>query len=125
MRTITVICAYCHNPAIKPLKEVSRQIRNKGEDYRFYCSRGCYQHYKDSTKSLKWQASHYRARYYYVKNIWGESKKANCENCDKPTPVYRLEVHHKNADYLDNAPSNLQAICKPCHYFIHEKQFVK
>ena len=40
-----------------------------------------------------------------------------CENCDSPSC---LEVHHKDEDWQNNDPSNLQVLCRDCHKTCHK-----
>jgi len=41
-KVITLTCPVCKCKFDKALKEYNRQIKNKGEDYIFYCSLSCY-----------------------------------------------------------------------------------
>jgi hypothetical protein len=39
--------------------------------------------------------------------------KAGCERCGRSD--IRLDIHHKNRDWRDNEPSNLETLCVSCH----------
>lgn len=39
-----------------------------------------------------------------------------CEMCSSDE---RLEVHHKDLNWLNNTPSNLQLLCNKCHTKVH------
>lgn len=40
-------------------------------------------------------------------------KLAACEACGRPHE--KLHVHHKNEDFTDNSPQNLETLCPSCH----------
>ena len=39
-----------------------------------------------------------------------------CESCGTPT---RLSIHHKDRNWRNNNPSNLQTLCASCHTSLH------
>jgi hypothetical protein len=41
-----------------------------------------------------------------------------CERCGS---TRFIDVHHKNRDELDNAPENLERLCRSCHHREHHK----
>lgn len=46
-------------------------------------------------------------------------KQACCEQCSS---VRNLQVHHKDKDITNNAPTNLQTLCASCHNTLHWKE---
>lgn len=54
-------------------------------------------------------------------------KEHKCEVCgaEKSAQDKPLEVHHINANWFDNRPSNLQLLCKSCHAKVHSVLDVK
>jgi hypothetical protein len=66
-----------------------------------------------------------RARALLVKLVKEGEREYSCEDCGHiPTiPVEQssrggdiLDANHKNKNWLDNDPSNLEFLCRPCHY---------
>jgi hypothetical protein len=44
-----------------------------------------------------------------------------CERCGfDPVDECQLDVHHKDRDHTNNAPSNLETICANCHRLEHK-----
>ncbi len=41
-----------------------------------------------------------------------------CETCGGNT---RLSVHHRDRDWRNNAPENIQTLCTPCHMKLHHE----
>jgi len=80
------------------------------EDYqafmrRQFCSLSCA---NSRTKGgLSRKAFHAQAR---------KLRKSNCEACGT---ARRLHAHHKNEDWRDNRPENIQTLCVFCHQFWH------
>lgn len=80
------------------------------EDYgaflrRQFCSLSCAN--SRSKGGLSRKAFHNRAR---------KLRKPNCEACGSP---HRRHAHHKNEDWTDNRPENIQTLCVFCHQFWH------
>ena len=48
-----------------------------------------------------------------------ESLKTSCEICGADE---NLLVHHLDCNHLNNAVSNLQTLCRGCHYKTHQEQ---
>jgi len=44
--------------------------------------------------------------------------KSECGECGKKES---LDVHHKDRDYKNNEPSNLETLCHSCHMKLHWK----
>lgn len=42
-----------------------------------------------------------------------------CERCGRPNA---LDVHHRNEDWHDNRPENLERICRSCHNLAHGRR---
>lgn len=45
----------------------------------------------------------------------------SCELCGCNASTRRLEVHHRDRNPYNNAPSNLQVLCIPCHKESHRE----
>jgi hypothetical protein len=45
-----------------------------------------------------------------------------CERCGHDGTGHRLERHHKDRDPFNNAPENVEVLCKPCHLKEHEPE---
>lgn len=43
-----------------------------------------------------------------------------CINCDWSDVLDVLEIHHKDKNKLNNAPSNLVVLCPTCHRLVHK-----
>lgn len=109
MQKMTFIkCAFCGSDVEKPLKEITRQ-HNKG-NFRFYCGRECHIKKVQSGYSQTWQATHNRARYYFIKRL---SRPLLCARCNHYSA--KNQVHHINGNWRDNTPQNLQCLCMKCH----------
>jgi hypothetical protein len=67
---------------------------------------------RDQTKpfSTRGAASQYARRH---------RPKGPCERCGE---TRRSQVHHKNRDFLDNRPENLERICVWCHAREHRPE---
>ena len=55
------------------------------------------------------------ARYHARKIV----PRGPCNRCGKPLAK---DVHHKDGDYLNNLPKNLERICRSCHSRVHKKR---
>jgi 5-methylcytosine-specific restriction endonuclease McrA len=42
-----------------------------------------------------------------------------CAKCGKPGAT---DVHHKNENWQDNRPENLERLCRPCHNLTHKRR---
>lgn len=107
---VFIRCAHCGAEVQKPAKEITRK-HNAGK-FNHFCSYTCYQQYISQRYSMTWQACHYRARYYFFKKL---CRPNICERCNKPKPASRLQVHHKDGNYTNNQPENLESLCVDCH----------
>lgn len=58
-----------------------------------------------------WMTAHYHAR-----NL---KPPGPCEQCGASK---RTEVHHRNGDWRDNSPENLQRLCRSCHNKAHGRR---
>jgi len=45
--------------------------------------------------------------------------KGPCNRCGKPAAT---DVHHKDGNYLNNSPDNLERICRSCHILEHRQR---
>jgi hypothetical protein len=43
----------------------------------------------------------------------------NCGRCGAPVAAVALEVHHRDRDPYNNAPENLEVLCRACHKAEH------
>jgi len=66
---------------------------------------------KPKTDDPAWMTAHYHAR-----KIVGSGP---CERCGSPDAS---DVHHKNGNWKDNSPENLERICRSCHNKVHRKR---
>ncbi len=93
-------------------KMVRKRINGRMEDRavflrRKYCDQICMargQHKPDPTRSA------------YLKRI-RHLLKESCEQCG--TSSKRLTLHHKNRNWRNNEPSNIQTLCSTCHTSLH------
>jgi len=72
-----------------------------------YCDRECMKaafRAKPKKRDSSWMTAHYHAR-----NL---KPPGPCERCGKPNGS---DVHHKNGDWQDNSPENLERLCRSCH----------
>ena len=62
--------------------------------------------------------------YHYGKRLYGPGTAEiearmkllrDAHQCEECRAVGPLEVHHRNGDWRDNAPDNLQGLCRDCH----------
>jgi hypothetical protein len=66
-----------------------------------------------------------RARATLIKLVESGERVYQCESCGYvPSISYTesrrggdiLDANHKNKNWLDNDPANLEFLCRPCHY---------
>lgn len=55
-------------------------------------------------------------RSYYFK-YYDKFRKSQCERCYS---INGLLVHHKDRDFSNNVPENLETLCKRCHQIEHK-----
>lgn len=78
-----------------------------------FCSKQCNLAFNFlGTKNPRWNGGGYSYRNFL---------KEQCEKCNSSR---NLTIHHKNENHSDNNPTNLQTLCRKCHYFIHTKMFI-
>lgn len=58
-----------------------------------------------------WSTAHYHARKMVPAGC--------CNRCGKPDAS---DVHHKDGNYLNNSPENLERICRSCHVREHKQR---
>src|SRR5699024_2997435 len=63
------------------------------------------------SKNPKWFAAHKRAREIKIAK--------NCEMC---LSTKNLDIHHKDENWQNNSPQNLQVLCRSCHTKVHRKK---
>lgn len=80
---------------------------------RRYCGRTCMARAFDARDSRSVDAS--TCRYHARKLV----PSGPCSVCGKPDA---LDVHHKDGDFTNNTPSNLQRICRGCHIHQHRSK---
>jgi len=49
-------------------------------------------------------------------------RKASCEKCGAKK---KLVIHHRNLNHFDDALTNLQVLCSPCHSSLHKSLWWK
>lgn len=105
-------CEYCGT-------ELKRKIRPNGElEPRFphfvsrkFCDQGCMAAAFDArpVKSYpSWSTAHHHAR--------KACPPGPCARCGTPC---RTDVHHRDDDWRNNAPANLERLCRSCHIKEH------
>jgi hypothetical protein len=82
---------------------------------RLYCDRLCMAKAFDGRETtpreqLSYAGAHRRAR--------KKKPPGSCERCGKP---FASDVHHRNHEWTDNDPANLERICRSCHNREHRK----
>lgn len=90
-----------------------RRFKNRLEDYtrfmeRMYCSKQC-SYVRPPVTSRK--GFLYGAR---------KHRKLLCENCQS---TEHLQIHHKDENWKNNSPENLQTLCRTCHMKLHWLQW--
>ena len=81
---------------------------------RKFCGRPCMARNFDNRpvkKNPAWMTAHHHAR-----KIKG---KGPCETCGRTRNV---DVHHKNGNWQDNSPKNLERLCRSCHNLAHRRR---
>ena len=82
---------------------------------RKYCSRGCMaQAFEARPKKSdpSWMTAHYHAR--------KTAPPTDC--CVKCGNTGRTDVHHKDEDWQNNSPENLERLCRSCHIKEHREK---
>ena len=80
---------------------------------RKYCDQKCMAkafEQKPKKKNPNWMTAHYHARKI--------CKPGPCVICGKEG---RTEVHHKDWNWRNNSPENLERVCRGCHTKIHRR----
>lgn len=101
-------CAYCGKPLVRKrfsngVLESQNQMRR-----RKFCDRRCMARKFDQKPETSWAGAHEEAR--------SIKSPGPCERCGKPDA---RDVHHKNGNWQDNSPNNLERICRSCHIREH------
>ena len=117
-RGTTVSCENCD----KQLYRTPNDFR-KSKSNLFFCNRSCHASWRNRNLRIgenhpNWLTGVTTYRKLMLKN----SKELKCKNCnfvDKRV----LIVHHKDRNRSNNDLSNLELLCRNCHYLEHE--FVK
>lgn len=86
-----------------------RRYGKRLEDYtrwkaRKYCSKQC---------SYIRKAISHRSTFHRLAREFRESSCATCGSTEN------LDVHHKDGNYKNNDPSNLETLCHSCHMKLH------
>ena len=107
-------CQHC-------LKQLERKRMPNGDlesllhfTRRKYCGRGCMaQAFEARPKKIDpgWMTAHYHARKI--------APQADC--CVKCGRMGRTDVHHKDEDWQNNSPENLERLCRSCHIKEHRE----
>lgn len=101
-------CSNCGKVCQKAKKEIDR--KHRAGKFKHFCSMLCYRHYTRANYSTTSQACHYRARYNFLYKL---CRPLVCAKCNRYSP--KNQVHHKDGDYKNNEPSNLECLCSDCH----------
>jgi len=67
----------------------------------------------------KKKARHRHRTAYWQQHARSSYRCPDCGRLESHPHVDRLEVHHKDGDPLNGAPSNLVALCRHCHQIRH------
>jgi hypothetical protein len=101
-------CLYCK-------KELPRSPKAHAQTKKF-CNKECQTFYNLEIRVQGgFHVTPSCARLYYIKK-----RGHRCETCENiewlgnPIP---LELHHKNGDFEDNSPENVDLVCRNCHAF--------
>lgn len=99
---------YCRNCRAKLRRKMygSQLESNLAFSRRKFCDQACMLQGWSKRKVGK-QGYLWRAR---------KHRKATCERCQS---IIGLQVHHKNRDWTDNRPENLETLCASCHRRLH------
>ncbi len=89
-----------------------RRFGSRLEDFtrwsqRKYCSKQC----NYIREAIDHKSSFHRLARTFLKNC--------CALCDS---TKNLDVHHKDRNYKNNEPSNLETLCHTCHMKLHWRQ---
>src|ERR1017187_2202161 len=90
-----------------------RKFGNRLEDYtrymtRMYCSKSC---------SYVRPPIQTRKGFLYLAR---KHRKNYCENCNS---TEHLQIHHKDENWRNNSPDNLETLCATCHMKLHWSQW--
>jgi|SRR3989344_6778541 len=86
----------------------------------FFCDRSC--HASWTNKTLRIGKNHpnwLTGVSTYRRLLLENAEEVKCENCNFSDERV-LVVHHKDGDRMDNELSNLELLCRNCHYLKHE-----
>ena len=81
---------------------------------RKFCDRMCMAQAfgeREDPNPQNWTAAHAKARRLIPPG--------SCSKCGAPNAS---DVHHKDGDWTNNEPSNLERLCRSCHNSIHERR---
>lgn len=111
-------CPFCH----KKFFTTSRRQK--------YCSPECGKKYQEKKKKQQEQYSKSKD----VQRLWARSHSLSVEivkqlvvlgkrewKCDCCGSTENLQVHHKDINFLNLSPSNLQLLCPKCHSKVHSE----
>ncbi len=98
-----MFCERCGNEFFRSQRPTKRWESRREFRNRKYCSLTC----ANSTGAARKPTFHFRAR----KNLGPQ-----CEACGSKQHPH---AHHVNGDISNNAPDNIQTLCKHCHGFWH------
>lgn len=80
---------------------------------RKFCSKACMGKTFD-VRSVKSDAGYTTAHHHARK----AKPEGTCERCGAPG----RDVHHRDGDWRNNRPSNLERLCRPCHTTHHKRK---
>lgn len=96
---------------------VRKNINGRMEDFavfqrRKYCNRQCMAKGQEKPETTL-------TRNYLTKKMARPYLKPQCELC---ATVRKLSIHHKDRNWRNNHPDNLQTLCASCHTSLHHRQ---
>jgi len=114
-----IVCAACGKHFERPRSKLARSRHGV-----YFCSRSC----KDWAQSLKGNCEGIRPDHYGTGNgAWSYRNKCavaletGCTDCGE-TATYKLIVHHKDGNRMNNSKQNLEVVCRNCHCKRHLKR---
>lgn len=109
----------------KKCKQCGKVLSNQ-KRHNTFCSQQCSSIYRKNIKIQNWLNGTYNGIIgtnqlsKTIREFLLQQHNYQCEICgwDKINPVTNkspLEIHHKDGNYMNNSPDNLQVLCPNCH----------
>ena len=107
-------CKHCLTPLER--KRFNGRLEDNGAfKKRIFCNRSCMAEWMEGQIKVESEKNSRRQS--------AKAAKESCEICSRSDT--RLSVHHKDADPMNNTPSNLQTLCGSCHRRCHSPNFME